>query len=432
MTLAAVTDTTDFAAANAWRAELLKNDKGKAIECYQNVAMFLRRHERWTGCLGFDEFQDTVVIRKPPDDVAGFPVGEWEEIHTLRLGDWLARREGYHIRGPDHIHRGLVLAAREHGFHPVREWLNSLQWDAKARLDTWLTDYAGVESCRALAGEEATRYIALVGRYFLVAMVARIFEPGCIMRSVPILEGKQERGKSTLLRVLADPWFSDTPILIGDKDAYQALKGKWLMEIAELQSFRQAEATWVKAFISSPVDHYRAPYERKPADHKRQIVFAATTNEFTYLKDPTGHSRFWPLVTTGEIKIAELAAAREQLFAEALHAYRAGERRYPDRGDQAQLFSPEQGAREVEDPWKAKIHRYLRDEAPNRVSMAELMKALGIDVEKADPSRSVSQRIGRYVADAGWARRRGASLEYFYERPPNPKPAPAEDVEVPF
>lgn len=430
-----VTDGTGFAAENAWRALLIKNDKGKKVECYQNVALYLQHHERWKACLAFDEFCDTLVLRSSPDGIDGFAKGEWQDIHTLRLGMWLAQAESFPVKSQDALYNGLVLAARERGFHPVREWLETLVWDGVPRLDDWLTKWAGIEGCRSLIDDPARRYIAKVGRYFLVAMVARVYEPGCIMRSVPIFEGEQERGKSTLLRVLADPWFSDTPILIGDKDAYQALKGKWLMEIAELQSFTRAEATWVKAFISSPEDHYRAPYERKPADHKRQIVFAATTNEFVYLKDPSGHSRFWPLLSTGEIRIDELRAVREQLFAEALVAYLAGERRYPDRDEYRELFLEEQDAREIEDPWRSKVHAYLDEQVGSKVTMPELMKTLGIDLEKADAARSISQRIGRYVTEVGWIRRRGTT-GWFYERPKR-RPASAgkgggDDDPIPF
>lgn len=423
----AVVDTS-FSEENRWRQKLRRTDKGKLVECFQNVALFLQHHERWKDCLAFDEFRDTIVIRKQPDDVPGFREGEWQDIHTLRLGAWLADQEDFTVKGQDALHNGLVLASRERGFHPVREWLEQLVWDKTPRLDTWLADFAGIEICRILNGDEAKRYVARVGRYFLTAMVARVFEPGCIMRSVPIIEGEQERGKSTLLRILADPWFSDTPIMIGDKDAYQALKGKWLMEIAELQSFSRAEATWVKAFISSPEDHYRAPYERKVNDHKRQIVFAATTNEYAYLKDPSGHSRFWPLLSTGEIKLDALRAVREQLFAEALIAYLASERRHPDRDEQRELFTPEQDAREIEDPWRTKIRAYLDGEAGSRCTMPELMKAVGVDMEKADAARSISQRLGRYVSEAGWIRREGTNKQFYYERPKR-LPAPAKEGE---
>jgi putative DNA primase/helicase len=413
-----VKDGGEFAQENLWRKKLVvSGEKKKIVECYQNVARFLECHPRWKGCLAFDEFREAIVLRKEPDGIDGFPVGEWADIHNLRLGTWLSDEENLTCRGQDAIYHGLVLAARERDFHPVREWLEKLVWDQVPRMDTWLTDFAGVEGCRNLDGDAARKYVACVGRFFLKAMVARIFEPGCIMRSVPIIEGEQERGKSTLLRILADPWFSDTPIMIGDKDAYLALKGKWLMEIAELQAFNRAEATWVKAFISSPEDHYRAPYERKPNDHKRQIVFAATTNEYAYLKDPSGHSRFWPLLSSGDIKLDELRAVREQLFAEALAAYLAGGRRHPDRDEQRDLFAHEQDAREIEDPWRTNIRSFLEIEAGSRCTMRELMKAVGVDMEKADSARSISQRLGRYVAEAGWIRRQGTNQQYFYERP---------------
>jgi putative DNA primase/helicase len=209
-------------------------------------------------------------------------------------------------------------------------------------------------------GAVDTPYHRLVGRFFLINLVRRVYEPGCIMRSVPVLEGAQDKGKSTALRLLAQPWFSDTPFKVGDKDSYQQIQGVMVYEISELESFTRAEATAVKAFVSSTEDNFRAPYERQNEKHPRQTVFAATTNAVEYLKDWTGNTRFWPLACGQEIDLDGLADAREQLLAEALALYRHGERTYPTAAQQVGPVQARAGAPNDGAPLAGHHHRHAR------------------------------------------------------------------------
>jgi putative DNA primase/helicase len=395
----------------------------------ENVALILQNHPDWRGVLALDEFSNAVVKRRSPP-LTGSGVGEWTEEDDLSLGMWLRSSPdlGLSMRAIDQISAGVLMAANAAKFHPVREYLDAQAWDGVDRLDDWLADFLGVER---------STYSALVGRFFFVGLVARVFRPGCMMRSVLILEGDQNKGKSTALRTIGGEWFSDTPFIVGDKDSYQSLRGKLLYEISELDSFGRAEATRVKAFVSSTKDTYRASYDRRAKDWPRQCVFAATTNQHEYLKDSTGGTRFHP-VATGDIDIDGIANARNQLFAEAVHRFRSGERWHATPDEERAHFHDEQQLREIEDPWFSEVATHVDKLTANSITVVDLLRdALAVEMSKVDNARGMAMRVSGIMRRLGWHKRRksGEDRGYFYERP-HRTPAPAVTEEradgVPF
>jgi putative DNA primase/helicase len=186
-----------------------------------------------------------------------------------------------------------------------------------ARLDTWLTTYCHVED---------SPYVQAVGAKTLIAGVARILCPGCKVDTMTILVGEQGYMKSWVWRVLAsEPWFTDHLSDIHSKDAALDLRSKWIVEFADLDNFGRSETETIKRFLSATQDHYRAPYERHASTVPRAVIFAGTTNKETFFKDETGNRRFWPVKVEQTCELASLARDRDQLWAEALHRFHAGE-----------------------------------------------------------------------------------------------------------
>ena len=398
-----------------WQSLLSRNARGNIMECWQNVRTILCYHPAWAGVVAFNEFS------QEPEKTRGVPgvlaAGGWLPDDKFKIGMWLQEQLKFTVKSVATLEVGVEAAASERKFHPVRAWLDGLAWDDQPRLDDWLCDALGVRK---------TRYSMLVGRLFLVNMVARIYEPGCIMRSVPVLEGGQNRGKSESLRALAGRWFSDAHLDLSSKDTFELIQGVWLHEIAEMHSVNRAEVTKVKHFISVREDSWVPKWIRRRIIIPRQVVFAGSTNEHVYLRDWTGNTRFWPVrcEEVGDIDLAVLHAQREQLFAEAVREYKLGSRRHPTREEEEELFAPEQDARLLEHHWHSPIAHWLVDNTYSKVTAHQVLKD-ALHVETSKITSVMHADVGRVMARLGWARERESkgARDWFYIRPSSPPPA---------
>jgi hypothetical protein len=91
----------------------------------------------------------------------------------------------------------------------------------------------------------------------------------------------------------------------------------------ELAGLSRVEHTELKSALSTESDTYRRAYRKDPETFPRMFVLAGTTNEATFLTDPTGNRRYWP-VTASRVNVAKLETERDQLWAEAVALYRQG------------------------------------------------------------------------------------------------------------
>jgi predicted P-loop ATPase len=374
-----------------------------------NAMLALREDTRLCDLFSYDEMLRAVILLCPvPEGQPGWN-SEAFTARPVRDADVAALQEflqasGLEKIGKDAVHQAVDLRADERRFHPVRAYLNALQWDGTARLGRWLATYLGAED---------TEYHRGIGCMFPVAMVARIFEPGCKADYMPILEGPQGALKSTACRVLGGAWFSDNlpDIRTAGKDVAQHLNGKWLIEVAEMSALDKAEAAALKAFVTRAVERYRPSYGRKEVIEPRQCIFVGTTNKTAYLRDETGGRRFWP-VKVGVIDIAALIRDRDLLFAEAVHLYRQGFRWWPDTAFERGFIMPEQEARYEADAWEEAIRSFLA--CRRRTTVLEVAHdGLHIDVPRIGTADQ--RRISAALERLGWARgkREGAARPWF-------------------
>lgn len=214
-------------------------------------------------------------------------------------------------------------------FHPVRDYLDSLpKWDGVKRVEEVFIKFLSADD---------NDYTRAITKKTFAACVARAYHPGTKFDSIPVLDGAQGIGKSTLIKYLAgEEFFSDNLSLtdMNDKTAAEKIQGNWLIEIGELSGMKKADIEKVKSFVSTTDDKYRASYGRVVESHPRQCVIFATVNGDGrgYLRDITGNRRFW-IVKCNQTLQKRMwdendTNYRDQFWSEAKEIYESGEELY--------------------------------------------------------------------------------------------------------
>ena len=374
--------------------ELERDREGRLLKSEGNLLKALA----WAGVvLRYDEFGGEYRI----EGLEGYgPRLDDDAVDELYL---LIAREYYLKLAIVDFRRIIKAAARRARFHPVRDYLASvsLRWDGVERLNTWLISYGGAKD---------TEFVRAVGRICLMAAVRRVRQPGCKFDEMVVLESPEGRNKSTAFLVLAgEAWFTDeAPLTEKPREVIEQLRGKWIVECADLDGMRRADVTTLKKFLSRRVDSSTLKYKEETTHFQRQCIFVGSTNEDNYLLSTTGNRRFWP-VAIEQFDIVRLTRDRDQLWAEAALCEDADESIRLPRHLWA-AAGQEQALRTPVDEWEHLVASWLESEAKDkrlpgiddyRTTIAAVAAgALEIKADKLD--QRVIDRVTRCMKKAGW------------------------------
>lgn len=305
-----------------WKAKIDIDRKGNPVSNNPNTVTIINNDQAFKG-MAINTFSNRKSVTLPlpwRTTIGNKPdLSDWNDSDTDNAINYIEKNYG--IASEAIIKRALRIVFNLHRYHPLRNYLNSIQWDGEGRADTIFIDYLGAED---------TPYTRAVTRISLVAAVARIFEPGIPYDQVVILAGGQGIGKSTVLRKLGKFWFSDNFAIKGNNQDVEQLMGVWIMEIGELAGIRSREVADIKNYISRPHDEARLAYATEKQIFPRQCVFFGSTNESTFLTDTTGNRRFWPIKVEAKRRTKspweDLNEYQiDQIWAEAVQLYNEGE-----------------------------------------------------------------------------------------------------------
>ena len=385
---------------------LARNEKGGTANTIQNCIIVFENDPLFAGKISRNLLTET-------DDLIGeLP---WRR-DTTRFDDQdlphvLLHFEHYYgIRSEKSVQNALRVIANEHSFHPIRDYLQKLEWDRVPRIRTALHHFLGAEISDL--NEECLKV-------FMLGAVHRVFHPGSKFDLMLVLSGGQGAGKSTFLRFLAirDEWFSDDLKKLDDEKIYQRLAGHWIFEMSEMVATASARSIEdIKSFLSRSKDTYKFPYDRYAADHLRQCVFAGTTNKADFLPlDRSGNRRFLPVQVNpeqAEVHILDDEPASrayiEQMWAEIMVLYTSGQySMHLDKAMEEQLAQAQTGFQQ-EDSKAGQIYAFMESFTGDKLCSRQLFReALDhpYDEPKQWETREIFEIVNAGIANGsiqGW------------------------------
>lgn len=302
-----------------WKSKLSVNKNGNVISNRKNISTIFECDPLLKDIARYNQFSSMIEVYNPPFWRNNSNDCLWTDSDDAQLRNYFGIE--YEIESKQAIHDLLNAQIQKNAYHPVRKYLEKLNWDGTPRMEGLFIDFLGVDD---------NQYTREVTRKWLIAGVSRIFKPGTKFDEMIVLTGSQGAGKSTVAQKLAKDWFNESLNSFKGDEALKKLRNSWIIEIAELGAFGKSTVEEIKAFVSATVDTYRASYGRNPVQFPRECIFIGTTNRDTFLRDMTGNRRFLPMTTHVERRkknpFTDLTEEYvNQIWAEAKHYYLSGE-----------------------------------------------------------------------------------------------------------
>jgi predicted P-loop ATPase len=354
----------------------------------------------YDGLFKKNEFTDKIwVCRCPPwEDPDNFRPRPIIDTDIFNMASELETRGlTYNEKRTDSAIKAVAEMDR---FHPCRDYFDGLVWDRVPRLATWLEKYLGCQ-------EQNKEYLRVVGTLWMVAAARRIYQPGTKFDHMLVLEGEQDIGKSTTLRILStfgkdledtylceDLSFHD----IDKPNSITKLQGKLIVEFSELKGMDKTADAILKGWITTQVDEIVKKYESYPTKYPRQFVLAGTTNDDDWLRDSTGNRRYWP-VRCLWANTKELKQVKDQLWAEAVHLHKEGMDIYIKDDDPVyELAKIEQKTRLVVDVWEDKVFAIVENR--RFVSTSEVINLMNFNIQQTGDTEQ--KRVAGILRKLGW------------------------------
>lgn len=350
----------------SWKGKLQQNGKGGAKKSMTNLMLHLQNLPALGNTIKWNELAQQVEWNGRP----------LEEAHLVDIR-LILEAENFEPSVGDLL-AAVQRHARDNHYHPVRDYLKALKWDGVKRLDHWLQQCLGAPNIP---------FNRLVGRKTLIAAVARAFSPGCKVDTVLVLEGEQGIKKSSAIEALfSEEWTAESVNLFDQHNKMvMSMMGAWVVELAEFIAIAKKDQNTVKGMISMRSDRVVLPYAKIASDHPRQCIFFGTINpgEAGYLTDATGNRRYWPVeVVKADIDL--IKQRRDQIWAEAVKAYFAGENWWLENEEEVRAAQLEVAAREKQDIWDDILEEKIAFHGAQSLTLAQALQFIGVPAERMD------------------------------------------------
>jgi len=371
---------------------LQMNSGGTQPNCNTlNVSKIMSEHPKYKGLLKYDEFTLKFYFDGQKIDAEDLEIKtliEMQGVFGLAKINMTAIKESL---------KGVFKTNR---FNSFKDYVRSLTWDGKPRIDNFFVNYYGAHD---------TQYTKDVSKNFWIGIVRRGFKPGTKFDNMVILEGVQGVRKSSSIQLLFNPWYDTVGDDPSNKDFYLKLHGNLVVEIEELDSFRKAESVTIKRMLSTTSDKFRKPYGANVSENPRTNIFVGTTNRKDYLSDSTGNRRFWP-IDVQFVKFEELERDRDQLFAEAYIREQTGEKHWEvdfthlDEIYQSRMNDDRDDSTDS-DPWYDAVKRYAYNIYTFDIFNFLTDEVKGFGMKPGQITRRERNRVSKILKHLGWKNR---------------------------
>lgn len=363
-----------------------------------------------SNCFRFNMFSEQIEFNKKPEwDLSIEPGDNIHDLHISSLRYYLSRIHDFEpAKGI--VGEACYLVSKKSAYHPIKRYIEKEEWDGINRIDTWLHKTVMCED---------NVYTRDVSKKILIAIVNRVYNPGCKFDHMLILEGDQGIGKSTMIEVLAGDFYIDISFENKDKDLVDAMSRSMIVEISELSGMSKKDVDWMKSFITRKVDRVRLPYTQYVKDFKRKSVLFGTYNPSgnnTYLRDDTGNRRFWPIECRG-IDIGYLKENRTQIWAEAYEMYKKKELYHIVDKESLGILANVHSDREFNGPAYQPIEnlllKYPRDSIDMETLIHEGLK-INLDNKSLNERSSIFTIVGIIMRKLRWRKGSGRNRHVYY------------------
>jgi hypothetical protein len=396
-------------AAGLGSAAFICDDGGNIIPNMANVITLLDTHvavkdmiywDSWRGCpmvmhpLSHPEIHELLVYGD--DAKREFP-RRFSDNDYLELLEWTQHQPGFEYVNLAVLKQAVDSRMKQTQRNPVVEWLNSLTWDRKPRVDEMLVDYFGMTP---------GPYALEVSRVMVMSIVKRIISPGCQQDYSPQLIQKQGCKKSEACRRLAikDEFYTDCLHDLVSRDSAMLSMGMIIVELPEHVAATKHDANTSKAALTRRSNKFVQKYEKYATEVPRCHNFISSSNDPENLADPTGNRRWMPVdvcETCAQIDTDGLAAALPQIYAEALARLNACENYWPSDEFQKQYMVEKQEERRIVHNFEPIFEDYMRRVTGFNGDVLAT-KGIGIPTEALASFFSNCERIGERVASTRW------------------------------
>ena len=332
-------------------------------------------------------------------------ISPWTDADEAHSMNYIESAFGIYSREKHSAALRILFDSRK--YNPIRDIVDSIEWDGENRCEHFLSRWALVED---------SPYTREVSRLIFAGGIHRLYAPGTKFDDVPILIGtEQGEGKSTLIRYLAinDSYYGEITAVEG-QPAIEQLQGKWICEISELLALtKNKDQESVKAYITRAVDSYRKPWDKNVTEFPRRCIFVGTSNDSSPLVDKTGNRRYYPVevhsngyeIYRHETEIRDYIA---QCWAEARERYRKKEMPNYANPNLVEVYREAQ-ENAMQDDWRVgAIQAFLERKAPGELTCVREVchRALSPNPDiPREPTLAESKDLGRILNKMkGWER----------------------------